>query len=149
MESLGTTCKRHPAQFARRGWPMVPIQAHSLLPLEVNKCDKTGKPPLAHLNTLAPSRAILSMRKCAEWPDTQAPQVQGRCTHQGRYGGGGPPIARGFPNRFCSININPSLWAICIYILTLSNILIIKYKAAARISCKKTEGVSGNNKMVP
>ena len=124
MKSLRTTCKRHPAQFQRRGWSMGSIQAHSLPPLEVNKCGKTDKPPLAHPNTLAPSREILSMRKCAKWPDTQALQVQGRCTHQGRSGGGGPPSARGFsnpnpnpnPNRFCSTNMNPSLWTIFLYI---------------------------------
>jgi len=77
---------------------MGPIQAHLLPPLEVNKCGKTNKPPIAHPNTLAPSREILSMRKSAKWPDTQATQVQGRCSHQARNGGVSPPIARGFPN---------------------------------------------------
>jgi len=122
MKSLVITCKRQPALFKRRGLSMGSIQAHSLPPLEVSKCGKTNKPPLAHPNTLAPSREILSMRKGVKLPDTQAPQVQGRCTHQGRSGGGGPPIARGFPHRFFPTNMNPSLWTISIYIFTSSNI---------------------------
>ena len=84
------------------------------------------------------------MRKCAKWPDTQAPQVQGRCTHQGRSGGGGPPIARGFPNRFFPTIMNPSLWTTCIYILTSSDILNISDKAAARVSCPKTKDMREN-----
>jgi len=74
---------------------MLPL---SPTPYELNQGGRTQGTPSAHHHTLTPSIHILSMRKCAKWPNTWAGWVRGCCTQLVEHEEGGPIRNMVFPN---------------------------------------------------